>query len=151
MELDIMAIIAGGMAIVWLVLLLVFAVTEFLTQGITTIWFAIAAGVSLLLALIGAPIWLQVVVFVVLSAVLLIVGRQILVKKYNNSLEKTNVEAVIGQTALVIEDIDGKLGAGRVIIGGMEWAAAPEEANAKFAKDAQVTVVDVKGVKVIVK
>lgn len=137
--------------IIWLVLLIVFAVIEFLTQGIATVWFAVAAGVALLLALIGAPLWLQIVVFVFVSLALLIFIRDILVKRYNKSLEKTNVEAVVGEHAVVIEAINNVAGTGRVIIKGMEWSAATENDGTVFDTGAAVTVVDVKGVKVIVR
>jgi len=137
--------------IIWLLLLIIFALVEFFTQGITTIWFALAAGISLLLSLIGTPISVQIIVFIIVSLFLLLFIRQILVKKYNKSLAKTNVEAVVGEEAIVVEAVNNISGAGRVNIKGMEWAAAAEDASASFEIGAKVTVVDVKGVKVIVK
>lgn len=137
--------------IIWVALIIIFAVIEFITQGITTIWFAISAAISLLLALIGAPLWLQIVVFVVVSLALLIFIRDILVKKYNKGLAKTNVEAIVGEHAMVTESINNVSATGRVVINGMEWSAAAQSDDVSFEVGAKVTVVDVKGVKVIVK
>lgn len=137
--------------LIWIALIIVFSVTEVVTQGITTIWFAIASAVSLLLAILGAPLWLQIGVFIVVALLLLIFIRDILVKKYNRGLAKTNVETIAGESAIVIEKINNVAGSGRVTIKGMEWAAAAEDDNAVFDEGAKVTVVEVKGVKVIVK
>ena len=45
------------MQIMWLVLLIVFAVSEAITVGLTSIWFAAGALVALIAALLGGPLW----------------------------------------------------------------------------------------------
>ena len=66
-----------SLAIIWLIVLVVCLVAEIATLGLTSIWFAGGALLALLIAMIGGPLWLQVLVFLVASIVLLIVTRPI--------------------------------------------------------------------------
>ena len=77
-------IIIDNMSIVWVVIMVVFLVVEAATAGLTCIWFAIGALAALIAALFGAPIWLQLVWFFVVSVVTLYFTRP-LVLKYVNS------------------------------------------------------------------
>ena len=57
----------------WLMAFIILVVMEFLTMGLTTIWFAIGALVSFFASLFGAAVWLQIVLFLVVSLVVLVV------------------------------------------------------------------------------
>ena len=65
------------MTIGWLVALIVFIIIEFVTMGLTTIWFAGGALVASVAAAFQAPIWLQVTLFLVVSLLLLFFTRPI--------------------------------------------------------------------------
>ena len=56
--------------------------------------------------ILGFGMVVQVIVFIVVSLVLLIATRPIAVKFFNQERQKTNAESLIGQQALVLEDID---------------------------------------------
>ena len=59
-------------AFFWLVLLVVFLIAEAACPiHLVSIWFALGALVALLFAALGAPVWLQITLFVVVSGVLL--------------------------------------------------------------------------------
>ena len=61
-------------AFFWLVLLVVFLIAEAACPiHLVSIWFALGALVALLCAALGAPVWLQITLFVVVSGVLLAV------------------------------------------------------------------------------
>ena len=106
---------------------------------------ALAAG------LLGFGNTVQIVVFVVVSALLLILTRPLAVKYFNQERLKTNAESLIGQRALVIEDIDTLEARGRVEIRGQEWAAKTDEPDGKLAKNTVVVVNGIQGVKLIVR
>ena len=53
----------------WLMAFIILVVMEFLTMGLTTIWFAIGALVSFFASLFGASAWIQIVLFLVVSLV----------------------------------------------------------------------------------
>ena len=49
--------------IFWLILLIVAIVTEVITLGLTSIWFAGGALVAIFVAVLHGPLWLQIVLF----------------------------------------------------------------------------------------
>ena len=56
---------------IWLIMVVVLVAGEALTAGLTFIWFAVGALGGLIVSLFGGPIWLQVVLFLSLSALAL--------------------------------------------------------------------------------
>lgn len=140
-----------GEVIFWLVLLIICIGVELATMGLTTIWFAGGALVAIFLTVIGAPIWLQATVFIVVSLVLLFFTRPVAVKYFNKDRVKTNVESMVGRQAIVISEIDNLQGIGQVTVGGQEWSARRADENVKIAVGAVVMVVAINGVKLIVR
>lgn len=136
--------------VIWLVVLLVTLVVEFLTLGLTSVWFSGGAIVAVVLAMLNVPWYIQIIAFLVVSVVLLVLTRPIAVKYFNNHLAKTNVDSVIGQKAIVLEDINNLLGSGRVKIGGLEWTARSVNPIDIFEEGEVVKVESVDGVKVMV-
>lgn len=137
--------------IYWLAIFIILLVIEIITMGLTTIWFAGGALMALAAGLLGFGNTVQIVVFVVVSAFLLILTRPLAVKYFNQERLKTNAESLIGQRALVIEDIDTLEARGRVEIRGQEWAAKTDEPDGKLAKNTVVVVNGIQGVKLIVR
>lgn len=138
------------MMIFWLVLLILCIGIEVATMGLTTIWFGGGALIAVLATAIGAPIWLQVVLFVVVSLVLLLFTRPIAVKYFNKDRVKTNVESLVGRQAIVISEIDNIHGVGQVTVGGQEWSARTQDDRVILKEGTVVRVVAINGVKLIV-
>jgi len=139
------------MAVVWLVILVVCLVIEIFTLGLTTIWFAIGALASTIVALVGLPLWLQCTAFVVASIIFLIFTRPIAVKYFNKDRVKTNAEELVGKMAIVISEIDNMQGIGQATVGGQEWSARTVNDTQKLPVGAVVEIVAIQGVKLIVK
>lgn len=137
------------LALVWFVLLVVFLMTEASTVSMVSLWFAVGALVAMILSLFGAEIWLQVVVFFVVSGVLLALLRPVAKKYFTPKLTKTNVDAVVGQTGLVIAAVDNLNSCGRVKLGSMEWTARSNSPEV-IPEGTYVTVTRIEGVKVFV-
>ena len=89
-------------SVVWMAAIVVLIVVELLTMGLTTIWFVGGAFLAFLVALFNGPIWLQIVVFIVTSVVLLIFTRPIAIKYFNKDRKKTNVESLIGRDGKIV-------------------------------------------------
>lgn len=106
----------------WLGMVVVFTVIEVFTAGLTTIWFAIGSIPMIFLSFLPIPFLYQVLIMLVISIVLLIFTRPFFVKKLNANKEKTNVDALIGKTALVTKKIT-KFEKGEVKIDGKIWTA----------------------------
>ena len=106
--------------IYWLILFVILLLIEIFTMGLTTIWFAGGAIVAFLSGVLGFGTVFQVVVFMVVSVLLLVITRPLAVKYFNQERQKTNAESLIGQQALVLEDIDTLQSVGKVEIRGQE-------------------------------
>ena len=65
--------------------------------------------------------------------------------------QKTNAESLIGECAVVVEEVDTLKAQGRVEIHGMEWSAKTDELDGKIAKGKVVVVDGIQGVKLIVR
>lgn len=135
--------------IFWLIVFVVLLIVEIATMGLTTIWFAGGALVSFLAAYIGFGVVVQVVLFLIVSILLLVLTRPIAVKFFNQERQKTNVESLIGQKAVVKEAIDTIQATGRVEVNGMEWSAKTDAAGIIEA-NAIVIIKGIQGVKLIV-
>lgn len=139
------------MEFIWLALLVVFLVVEWVTVGLVSIWFAGGSLVAMLLAAAGvAEIW-QIVAFLAVSALLLILTRPIAVKFMSSKREKTNYEGIIGKIVRVTERVNNYEQTGAATVGGQEWTARAEDDTVIIEKDALAKVVNIKGVKLILK
>ncbi|MCH5254638.1 MAG: NfeD family protein [Lachnospiraceae bacterium] len=141
---------ALNMTVLWLVVLVVLVVIELATMGLTTIWFAGGALAAALISIPGTPLALQILIFLVVSAILLYFTRPIAVKYFNKDRIRTNVESMIGRQAIVISEINNIEGTGQVNTGGMEWSARSSYHNIVLPVGAVVTVLGIDGVKLIV-
>ena len=139
------------MMIVWLVILIVAIAIEVGTLGLTTIWFAGGALVAVAAAAFSLPVWLQGLIFLVVSLVLLVFTRPLAVKYFNKDRVRTNVESMVGRQAIVISEIDNLQGIGQIMVGGQEWSAKSESDKISMAVGTVVEVVAVSGVKLIVR
>ena len=77
--------------------------------------------------------------------------RPLAMKYFNQERQKTGAELLIGQKALVIEEIDTLSSKGRVEVRGQEWAAKTDAPEGKIPKNAIVVVEGIQGVKLIVR
>ena len=135
--------------IIWFALLVIFIWAEASTVTMVSAWFAVGALVSLITALLGGQLWLQIVLFVVCSGVSLAALRPIAKKYFTPKLTPTNVDAIVGKTCLVTADGDNVASCGQVKIGDVEWSARSTNGE-PIPAGTQVTVDKVEGVKVYV-
>ncbi len=139
-----------AMMIFWIVLLVVLIIVEAVTAQLVTIWFAAGAAAALVAELCGLQQWLQWVIFIAVSAIALIATRPLVRKVTNKTVQPTNADRCIGQTAIVTEDINNIEGKGQVNVNGITWTARSSDGSV-FRKDERVTVEKIEGVKLIVK
>ena len=135
------------MIIFWLALFVILLIIEIITVGLTTIWFA---GGSMA-ALIGGPVWLQVILFLVVSFVLLFFTRPWAVKYLNPHKTRTNYEDAIGKTVRVTMKIDNIEETGTAVLNGQEWTARSNDDAVTIEANTTAEVVAISGVKLIVK
>ena len=137
------------MPALWLVLLVIFGIVEAATVGLTSIWFAAGALVAMVAALLHAPLWAQIVLFLAVSFVALLLMRPLAKKYLTPSFQPTNADRIIGQEAVVTETIDNLKGRGLVSVDGTVWTARAEDEQ-PIAAGTVVRVLRIEGVKVFV-
>ena len=134
---------------VWFTLMVVFIIMEASTVTMMSIWFVMGALAAMIVSLLGGALWLQVVLFLAVSALLLWCLRPVVKKHFTPKLEKTNVDAVIGAVGRVTEQISNVDACGHVKLGAMEWAARSTDGTT-IEEGALVCVDRVEGVRVFV-
>lgn len=135
--------------LVWLGLLILFAVGEAVSVGLTSIWFAAGALAALVCALLNGPLWLQITLFIIVSILCLLAVRPLAKRYLNGKVQPTNVDRILGEEAQVTEDIDNIQGRGAVTIGGITWSARSQNGEA-IPTGTLVKVLRIEGVKVFV-
>ncbi len=133
----------------WLILAIVFLAIEFGTVALISLWFAAGAIAAMIAALVGGMLWLQILVFGLVSMALLLLLRPFLQKYVDPKKVKTNVYAMAGKQAIVTEDVDNLKATGAVKLNGVIWTARSADGN-PIPAGSVVTVQSVEGVKVIV-
>jgi len=135
---------------VWLMILVVLVAGEAITVGLTFMWFAVGAVGGLIVAALGGEIWLQVVVFLVLSTVTLVLVRPVAARLLTPGISPTNADRILGQIALVTQNVDNIAETGQVKIFGQTWTAR-SEAGDPIPVQSRVRILRIEGVKVFVK
>lgn len=130
----------------WLGMIIATLLLEFATSDMVAIWFTLAAVPSFILSLVGVSEVIQIIVFIVVSLGLLLLTRPLVMKYFKTNEIKSNVDALIGKTALVTKAITAD-SIGRVKVGSNDWSAI---SNHEVAVGEHVRILDVEGVKLIV-
>ena len=137
------------MVIVWTIVLIAALIVEGASFALVAIWFAAGALGALIAAGLGAPFFVQLIVFIAMAVIMLIFTRPLLKKLFPNKFIPTNSELEIGKTAVVIEAIDNATGKGRVRLSGVNWAAVSENGQ-DISVDEIVVVKEIRSAKVVV-
>lgn len=109
--------------ILWLAALVVFGIVEASCPCLLSVWFAAGSLVAAIASELGAEIWLQVILFVVVSTALLAALRPLLRKYFVPRLQKTNADSLVGRQVYVCTPVDNDEGVGQVKVNGIEWSA----------------------------
>jgi len=128
---------------IWLGLVIALTLIEVLTTNLVTIWYIASALISLILSFFVDSYLIQFSVFVIVGTILLFTTRDYLLKLLVKKKEKTNLDRVVGMTAIVTEEITKKK-PGEVKVDGKKWTAI---ANKKIKVDSTVKVLEIDGVK----
>ena len=137
-------------SIVWFVLLLLFLVVEAACPiHLVSIWFAAGSLVAMIVSFLSGPVWLQILLFLVVSGALVVLLWPFTKKFLKPKLTKTNVDAIIGSQGLVTAAIDNVAAQGQVKLGAMEWSARSTSGES-IPVGTLIRVDKVEGVKVFV-
>ena len=138
------------MTIVWAAAIVLFGIVEAVTAGLVSLWFVAGALAALMAAFLGAAVWLQIVLFLAVSAVALSFTRPLLKKLNATRTEATNADRVLGEVAKVTETIDNENSLGAVYVDGKTWTARSVD-DTVIPAGSRVVIESMQGVKLYVK
>lgn len=139
-----------AMYIIWAAAIIVFGIAEAVTAQLVSIWFVLGAVVGLVAALCGGNLYIQLIVFIVVSIIALVITRPLIKKYIKPKKEHTNADRVLTQDGIVVEEINNINGTGQVKIDGKIWTARSSDGNI-IPVDSIVWTEKISGVKLIVK
>ena len=135
--------------VLWIIIAIAFLAIELGTVTLVSLWFVGGSLAAMIAALCGAPLWLQVLIFALVSLALLLLVRPFLRKYVDPHKIKTNVDALTGKQAVVIEPINNLAGTGAIRLEGNIWTARSVDGKTITAGTV-VTVASIEGVKAMV-
>ena len=135
--------------IFWLILMIGMVVLELSTAQMVSIWFAIGALGALIATYLGAEIWLQIIIFLVVSGIALVATRPFVKKLTAGKKVPTNADRYVGRKGVVTATVDNQQGVGLVKIEGSVWSARSVSGEVLPAGE-QVVVERIEGVKLMV-
>ena len=136
--------------ILWIVVMVATIVIEAATMGLTTIWFTGGALIALIVEMLNGSVYLQILVFLIISLSLLYFTRPLAVKYFNRERTRTNLDGLIGKPAVVIVSIHNLNETGRVVVEGKEWMARSTDVLRTFEEGEIVRIQSIQGVKLMV-
>jgi membrane protein implicated in regulation of membrane protease activity len=136
--------------LVWVVAAVLLVVGEILTPGLFFLGpVALGAGVAAVVAALGAPVWLQLIVFAAISAASLAVLRPLARRHLHMPAAiRTGTAALEGAHAVVLQRVDDH--GGRVRIGGEEWSARAFMPDQVIEPGTRVEVMKIEGATALV-
>ena len=134
----------------WIIVAALALIIEIISLGLSSIWFTGGGIVAAIVAYLDGPFWLQIVVFIVVSTVLLLIIRPIAKKHLPIGVEKTNTDSWIGKTEKVLTTIDNNAGTGMIKIGDVEWRALSEDGST-IPEGTLVKIERIEGTKIYVR
>ena len=134
--------------VLWLVVGILFLIVELMTTALVSIWFVPAAIVTCLLSFVVKGFLWQTAIFVVLSAVFMVICRKI----YNKHIKKPvddidQNEKLIGKPAKVTDDTNGITG--RILVGDIYWRAVSEDGKT-IPKEETVIIKGINGTTLVI-
>ena len=135
---------------IWLGVFVLAFILEAITQDLVSIWFGVGAIICVCISGF-TEWWVQLIVFVVVSAIALVATRPLAKKLLDRTERKTNSDEYIGQKVKTISDVT-KFDGGEVKLNGIVYTAIlMEDSDETIEKDMVVEVVAIKGNRLVIK
>ena len=146
-----MELTVTGFTVLWSVLLILFIIAEAITVQLVSIWFAIGSLVALIANFCGANTLVQAALFLSVYRLRLFLLTRPLREKSSLTpkIQRTNIDRIIGERAIVTEEIDNLRATGIVKADGKSWSARSADGSI-IPAGSVVEVQKIDGVKLIV-
>lgn len=133
----------------WILVIVAALIVEAITLSLNAVWFALGGVGSLIAASLGASVPAQWVVFIIVSAIFMLLIRPFARRVLKPKGVATNADRILGEQAIVTQAIDNTQAQGEIKIMGQYWTARSAD-GAPIAQGSVVRVREIVGVKAIV-
>jgi membrane protein implicated in regulation of membrane protease activity len=135
---------------IWFAAAVILSIAEMLGGEFVLLMLGGGALAGAITALVAADhLWIQLLVFALVSVALVVVARPPLLRRLRNAPQlRSGMDAVIGSAATVISTVDAD--GGQVKIGGEVWSAVGVDGHRPLPPGTPVTVVEVRGATAVV-
>ena len=137
------------MVVAWIIVALGMAVVEIATVAFYAAFLTVGALAAALVALFGADVFMQAIVFLLVSVIGIVAIRPIMLRRRGPRVV-SGAAGMVGKTVVVTDAISGDHGRGHVEVAGERWPAVSEDGKAIKA-DSNVTVVEIRGATLVVR
>jgi membrane protein implicated in regulation of membrane protease activity len=129
----------------WLALSIALGVAEMFSLDLILAMLAAGAVIGMVAALIGLPVFLQILLALGASVAALALVRPAFVKRFHGGPDLALGHGkLVGTRCLVTQEITG-LDAGRIKAGGETWTALPYDENLRIAAGETVEILEIRG------
>lgn len=135
---------------IWIGGAIVFAVLEATTAQLVSIWFVVGAVAAAITTIFTDNVFIQIAVFVAVSALALVLTRPISKKLTSAKKVKTNADSLIGKVGIVRTEINNTLSQGQITVNGQIWSAKTADDSVTVEVNKKVNVLEISGVKLVV-
>ncbi len=133
----------------WIIIFVVALVIEVVTAGtLVSVWFSVGALLAYAVQVFGGPLFLQVLVFLVVSVGALLAIRPLATTYFRGNTVATNADRMIGQRTFLTKAITSNHW-GEVNVYGVVWSAV-EANNRTLEVGTEVKIIAIEGAKLIV-
>ena len=137
------------MPYIWIGVIVFSFVAEIYTFAFVSVWLIPSALMTFVLSLTGMQVWIQVLLFFIITLILLVLSRTIFKKFIKFKTTSVNSDVFIGKNAIVTEEINNYKGTGIIRANGFVWIAKAEENDIIYESGLVVTIIRIDGVKAI--
>lgn len=133
-------------SIAWFITFVLLFLVELFTASLVSIWFALGALAAFGVSYLTSNIWLQILVFLVVSFIAYLITNFVLMTFRNNGTTKVSSDSIVGKVGTITKNIkDDEYG--EVEVAGERWVADSEK---EIPVGKKVRVVKSTGNKIIV-
>lgn len=134
----------------WLIALIAFGALEACTAALVSVWFVLGSLAAMIAASLSAPFWLQLLLFILVSAAALLLTRPLAKRLLKKDAVPTNADRILGKIVRVTETICNDDSQGAVYADGKTWTARSEDGSV-IPQGAMAQILRFEGVKVYVR
>ncbi|AMW32638.1 Membrane protein implicated in regulation of membrane protease activity [Fervidobacterium changbaicum] len=135
----------------WIILGVLLMVLEIFTPTFFVFWFGLGSLAAAVVAYFYENTVFELLTFIIVSGILVLSTRKLAKKITGEEVRSINVDEIVGKEAIVMEQIDNKIGKGVVKVSGDMWRAMSYDDDIVIPQGEKVVIEKVEGAHVVVK